>query len=348
MKKRISYLIITVMMLTMFVGCSSSTDNNDVNDDVTETSDSNDSNEKEKMIEIGEVQVTEWFGLDLSREGFRDALASRGYKEGENINIEYKNAQSDNTIMKNISEGFAADKKDLIHAVATPVAQSSYNATKDIPIAITAVTDAVDAGIVKSLEKSGTNVFGMSDMVPMEAQFELIKTFFPEAKRVGIVYSSNDANSSVKVKEAEGLAKSYGFEIVAQGVTTSNDVGQTVESMLDDIDVLYVPTDSTVIPAMPVIVEKTLKRNIPIIPEEKGQIDVGALATEGIDFYKLGYETGLMAADVLDGKSKPQDMPVKILEDREIYVNQDTLKKLNLEIPDELKDKVELLETIND
>lgn len=343
MRRKISFAIITVMILTMLAGCADKTDNNDTNNA--------DKPDTEKMLEIGVVQVTEWPGLDISREGFRDALESRGYKQGENINIEYKNAQSDATIAENIAESFAASKKDLIHAVATPVAQAVYNATKDmespIPLAITAVTDAVDAGIVESLEKTGTNAFGMSDMVPMEAQFELIKTFFPEAKNVGIVYSSNDANSSVKVKEAKALAKSYGFEIVEQGVTTSNDVGQTVESMLDDIDVLYVPTDSTVIPAMPIIVEKTLKRNIPIIPEEKGQVEVGALATEGIDFYKLGYETGLMASDVLDGKSKPEDMSVKILEDREIYVNKDTLKKLNLEIPEELKEKVELLETIS-
>lgn len=340
MRRKISFAIITVMILTMLAACTDKMN-------VGEKNTSNDGREN-KMIEIGEVQVTEWPGLDISREGFRDALESRGYKQGENINIEYKNAQSDATIAENIAESFAASKKDLIHAVATPVAQAAYNASKDIPIAITAVTDAVDAGIVKSLDKSGTNVFGMSDMVPMQAQFELIKTFFPETKNVGIVYSSNDANSSVKVKEAEGLAESYGFEIVAQGVTTSNDVGQTVESMIDDIDVLYVPTDSTVIPAMPVIVEKTLKRNIPIIPEEKGQIEVGALATEGIDFYKLGYETGLMAADVLDGKTKPADMPVKILEDREIYVNKNTLKILNLKIPEELKEKIELLETISD
>lgn len=339
MKKRISYAIITVMILTMFVGCAPSTDNNDASNSI------NDKDEKKEMIEIGEVQVTEWFGLDLSREGFRDALASRGYKEGENINIEYKNAQSDNTIMKNIAEGFAADKKDLIHAVATPVAQSSYNATKDIPIAITAVTDAVDAGIVKSLEKSGTNVFGMSDMVPMKSQFDLIKEFFPKAKNIGIVYSSSDPNSSVKVKEAKSISKEFGFEIIEQSVTTTNDVGQAVESILDKIDVLYIPTDSKVIPAMPIIIEKSLEKNIPIIPEEKGQIEIGALATEGIDFYKLGYETGLMAADVLDGKSKPQDMSVKILEDREIYVNKDTLEKLKLKVPESIKDKVKLLDT---
>ena len=339
MKKRISYLIITVMMLTMFAGC---VQNADTNDSSNET---NDINEKKEMIEIGEVQVTEWFGLDLSREGFRAALASRGYKEGENINIEYKNAQSDNTIMKNIAEGFVADKKDLIHAVATPVAQSSYNATKDIPIAITAVTDAIDAGIVKSLERSGTNVFGMSDMVPMKAQFDLIKEFFPEAKNIGIVYSSSDSNSSVKVKEAKTISKEFDFEIIEQSATTTNDVGQAVESILDKIDVLYIPTDSTVIPAMPIIIEKSLDKNIPIIPEEKGQIEIGALATEGIDFYKLGYETGLMAADVLDGKSKPQDMPVKILEDREIYINKETLKRLKLTIPESIKDKVKLLDT---
>lgn len=342
MRKNILFIIMTITLMTLLVGCNSNTDDKDI-----KVRTENVDTEKE-MIEIGEVQVTEYFGLDISREGFRDALKSRGYKEGENINIDYKNAQSDQTIAKNIAESFTADKKDLIHAVATPVAQASYNATKDIPIAVTAVTDPVDAGIVKSVKKTETNVFGMSDMVPMTSQFELIKKFFPDAKNIGIVYSSSDTNSSVKVKEAEKIANDFNFEIIAQGATTTNDVGQTVESLLGKIDVLYVPTDSTVIPAMPIIIEKSLEKDIPIIPEEKGQIELGALAAEGIDFYKLGYETGLMAADVLDGKSKPQDMPIKILEDRDIYVNKDTLKALNLEIAEELKEKVKLLDTKNE
>ena len=337
MKKNIIYAIITILTLSLLSGCSSKSDDSTSKDTKTQ-----------KMIEIGEVQVTEYFGLDLSRDGFRVALESRGYKEGENINIEYKNAQSDMSIGKNIAESFASSNKDLIHAVATPVAQAAFNATKEIPIAITAVTDPIDAGLVKSLEKSGTNVFGMSDLVPMESQFKIIKEFFPEAKKLGIIYSSSDANSSVKVKEAKSIAKDYDLEIIAQGATTTNDVGQTVESLLDKIDVLYVPTDSTVVPAMPIIIEKAMAKKIPIIPEEKGQVELGALAAEGIDFYKLGYETGLMAADVLDGKSKPQDMPVKILEDRDIYINKDALKKLNLEIPEGLKDKVTLVETVSE
>ena len=337
MNKRIIYAIITILTLSILSGCSSKTDESKSEDTKTE-----------KMIEIGEVQVTEYFGLDLSRDGFRDALASRGYKEGENINIEYKNAQSDMSIGKNIAESFASSNKDLIHAVATPVAQAAYNATKEIPIAITAVTDPVDAGLIENLDKSGTNVFGMSDLVPMKSQFEIIKDFFPEAKKLGIIYSSSDANSSVKVKEAESIAKEYDLEIIAQGATTTNDVGQTVESLLDKVDVLYVPTDSTVVPAMPIIIEKAMAKKIPIIPEEKGQVELGALAAEGIDFYKLGYETGLMAADVLDGKSKPQEMPVKILEDRDIYVNKDALEKLNLEIPERLKGKVTLVDTVTE
>lgn len=337
MKKNIIYAIITILMLSLLSGCSSKSEDSKNKDTKTQ-----------KMIEIGEVQVTEYFGLDLSRDGFRAALESRGYKEGENINIEYKNAQSDMSIAKNIAESFASSNKDLIHAVATPVAQAAFNATKEIPIAITAVTDPIDAGLVKDLEKSGTNVFGMSDLVPMKSQFEIIKSFFPEAKKLGIIYSSSDANSSVKVREAESIAKDYDLEIIAQGATTTNDVGQTVESLIDKIDVLYVPTDSTVVPAMPIIIEKAMAKKIPIIPEEKGQVELGALAAEGIDFYKLGYETGLMAADVLDGKSKPQDMPVKILEDRDIYVNEDTLKILDLEIPEDLKDKVTLVKTVSE
>lgn len=336
MRRKLLYVIITIMTLSLLSGCSTSNDNKDANSDA---------DTKKDMIEIGEVQVTEYFGLDLSRKGFRDALKSRGYEEGKNINIEYKNAQSDMTIAKNIAESFASSEKDLVHAVATPVAQAFYNASKDIPLAITAVTDPIDAGLVKSLEKTETNVFGMSDMVPMNSQFDIIKKFFPKAKKLGIVYSSSDANSSVKVREAKSIAADYGLEIIAQGVTTTNDVAQTVESLLDKIDVLYVPTDSTVVPAMPIIIEKAMTKQIPIIPEEKGQVELGALAAEGIDFYKLGYETGLMAADVLDGKSKPQDMSVKILEDRDIYVNKETLEKLKLQIPESLKEKVKFVDT---
>ena len=337
-RKGIILVLVTVMVLTLLSGCGTQKNSSDgsVN--------SNTSKDKKDIIKIGEVQVTEYFGLDLSREGFRAALASRGYKEGKNIEIEYANAQSDQSIGQNIAQSFANSNKELIHAVATPVAQASYNATKDIPIVFTAVTDPVDAGIVKSLDKSGTNVVGMSDMVPMKAQFNLIKKFFPEAKKLGIVYSSSDANSSVKVKEAKSIASKYGLEIIAQGAATTNDVGQTVEALLGKIDILYVPTDSTVVPAMPIIITKALEKKIPIIPEEKGQVELGALAAEGIDFYKLGYESGLMAADILDGKSKPQDMPSKILEDRDIYVNKETLEKLGLTIPDDIKDKVKFVE----
>lgn len=340
-KRRISLIFLSIIMvLSLLSGCSSNTTDDSNKNTATEKE-----SDKKDIIKIGEVQVTEYFGLDLSREGFREALKDRGYVEGKNIEIEYLNAQSDQSIAQNIAQSFATSKKDLIHAVATPVAQASYNATKDIPIVVTAVTDPVDAGIVKSLDKSETNVCGMSDMVPMSAQFNLIKKFFPDAKKLGIVYSSSDANSTVKVNEAKSLASEYGFEIIAQGATTTNDVGQTVESLLDKIDVLYVPTDSTVVPAMPIIISKSLEKKIPIIPEEKGQVELGALAAEGIDFFKLGYESGLMAADILDGKSKPQDMPVKLLEDRDIYVNKETLEKLNITLPEELKDVVKFVDT---
>lgn len=336
-RKGIILSLVTILILTLTSGCSKQNSGQETNQPQIES-------DKKEVVRIGEVQVTEYFGLDLSRKGFRDALAQRGYIEGENLEIEYRNAQSDPTIGQNIAQSFASNKKDLIHAVATPVAQASYNATKEIPIVFTAVTDPVDAGIVKNLEKSGTNVCGMSDMVPMRAQFDLIKKFFPEAKKLGIVYSLGDTNSSVKVREAKLIADEYNLEIIAQGATTSNDVGQTVDSLLKEIDVLYVPTDSTVVPAMPIIISKSLEKKIPIIPEEKGQVELGALATEGIDFYKLGYESGLMAADILDGKSKVEDMPSKILEDRDIYVNKETLEKLGLSIPEEIKDKVEFVE----
>lgn len=295
-----------------------------------------------KLIEIGITQIVEHPALDSARQGFVDALASKGFKDGENIRIDFQNAQGDIPTAQTIAQNFASNKKDMIFAIATPAAQAAFNATKDIPILITAVTDPEDAGLVKSMEKPETNVTGTSDAAPMERQFELLKKLIPNAKKVGILYNTSERNSEIQVDAAKQLSGKFGFEIIAKGVTNTNEVPQVLDSLITKIDVLYVPTDNLVASAIAIISEKCIEKNIPVVGSEKGQVEGGALATEGIDYYKLGFQTGLMAVEVLGG-SKTQDMPITMLKDTTLTINADTAEKLNITIPQDLMERAEVI-----
>lgn len=283
-----------------------------------------------KIINIGISQIVEYVALDQSREGFIKAFGENGYKDGDNIKIEYQNAQGDIAVAQTIGKKYASQKKDLIFAIATASAQGAYNATKDIPIMITAVTDPVKAGIAKSLDKPETNVSGTSDYLPVEKQLGLIKQLLPEAKKIGVIYNTSEVNSEVQVEELKKAAK--GYEIITTGVSSTNDVSSAINSLVKKIDVLYVPTDQLVVSSMPIIAKSTLEAKIPIIAAEKGSVEAGALATVGINYYKLGYEAGKMAVEVLKGKDISK-MPIKISEETDIYINEDSLKTLGIPKP---------------
>lgn len=300
------------------------------------------STENKEVIKIGISQLVEHPALDASRKGFIAALEENGFKDGENIKIEIQNAQGDIATTQTIASSFVADKKDLILAIATPAAQAAYNITKDIPILITAVTDPVEAGLVKSWEKTGTNVTGTSDMNPVEEQLNLLKKLIPTAKKVGIVYNTSELNSEIQIKKVEELSKKFDLSVEKAGVTTVNEIPQALEELLSKVDVIYVPTDNLVVSAMPLIVNEAMAKNIPIIASESGQVEAGALATEGIDYYNLGFQTGLMAIDVIKGKS-PQDMPVDTLKDTQLIINEGSAEKLQIHIPEELKESAKLI-----
>ncbi|MDD2481840.1 MAG: ABC transporter substrate-binding protein [Lutispora sp.] len=319
--------VVLLMIISLFSGCSKA-------QEITTPTN--------KMVEIGITQIVEHPALDSSRQGFIDALSSKGLKEGENLKIDFQNAQGDIPTAQTIAQNFASSKKDLIFAIATPTAQAAYNATKDIPILITAVTDPVDAQLAKSLEEPGTNVTGTSDAAPMGKQLELLKMLIPDAKKVGILYNTSERNSEIQVEMANKLADEYGVEIVSSGITSTNEVPQVLDSLKGKIDVLYIPTDNLVASSMALISQKCMENNIPIIGSEKAHVEGGALATEGIDYYKLGFQTGLMAFEVLNG-SKPENMPIETLKDTTLTINSDTAKKLNITIPQEIIDKAEVI-----
>lgn len=286
---------------------------------------------KEDIKKIGISQIVEHPALDASRKGFIKALADAGYEDGKNIKIDYQNAQGDQSVAQSIAEGFASDSKDLILAIATPSAQASYNVTKDIPILITAVTDPVAAGLAKSLDKSGTNVTGTSDATPIDKQFALIKELLPDSKKVGIVYNTSELNSEVQVAQAKEISKKYGLELVVKGVTAVNEMAQVLDSLLKEVDVLYTPTDNLVVSATPLVVQKALENKVPLIGCIEDQVKQGALATETIDYYKLGYQTGEVAVRVLKGE-KPDGIAIKTLEKTDLMINEKTAKALGINL----------------
>lgn len=293
-----------------------------------------------EVYEIGISQFIEHTALDSARAGFERALEESEY--ADKVRVDYQNAQGDMSVNDTIARNFVSQGKDLLLGIATPSAQSLYNATKEIPILITAVTDPVNAGIVESLENTNTNVTGTSDNLDIGVQFELINTLYPEAEKIGILYNTGEANSEVQVRQAEEAAGDYGLELVTAGVTGTNDVAQVLDSIIGNVDAIYVPTDNIVVSSLPLIYARTMEREIPIFASESGQVEDGALVTEGINYESLGYQTGLMAIEILSGRA-PSDLPVETSRDTRLTINKNTMEKLGVEFPQEMLDRAEFV-----
>ena len=291
---------------------------------------------------IGVLQYMEHGALDAAYEGFIAGLAEEGYIEGENIKIDLKNAQGDLTTAQTIANQYVSDDVDMMFAIATQAVQSAYNATKDIPILMTAVTDPVEAGVVKDWNQSGTNVTGTSDLTPVAKQMELITELVPEAKTVGVIYTTSEVNSEVQVKMAEEAASNLGLQVIRVGVTTVNDIPQAVASVIDKVDAMYAPTDNLIASSMPVLWNACLDKKVPIVAGVDTMVIDGGIATEGIDYYQLGYETGLMAAQVLEG-TDPSTMPINTLQNTTLIVNQKNAEAIGLSIPDSILKGAEII-----
>lgn len=283
---------------------------------------------------IGITQLVEHPSLDKARNGFIKSLEDKGYKDGENIKIDYQNAQNDMLTTQTIANKFVSDKKDLIYAVSTPSAQAAYNSTKDIPILITAVTDPVAAGLVKSLDKPEGNLSGTSDYISIDKNLELIKTLVPKAKTIGVLYSTSEVNSKIQVEMLKKYASKNNYKVVEKGISSSNEINQAISSLSKNIDVLYVPTDNLIVSSMPIVSKIATYNKIPVIASEDGAVKSGALACQGIDYEKLGYKTGEIAVKVLNGE-KVSNIPISTLDDTQIIINEDVLNLLSMKKPND-------------
>lgn len=289
--------------------------------------------EQKKTVKVGIVQLVEHAALDAANKGFVDGMAANGFKEKENVTYDRQNAQADQSNLQNIAQRFVSNKVDLICAIATPSAQTMANATKDIPIVGTAITDYEAAKLVASNKEPKGNVTGTTDMNPIKEQAELMLKIVPQAKTVGAIYSSSEVNSQIQIKILKEVLAAKNIKVVEATVSTVNDIQQAAQSLVGKVDAVYAPTDNVIASAMPTLIGITNEAKIPVFCGESGMLKAGGIATVGIDYYKLGVQTGAMAARILSGKAKPAAMPIESQKEMQTVVNEEAAKKLGIVIP---------------
>ena len=290
----------------------------------------------DETVKVGVLQFVQHPALDAATEGFKAALDEAG------VQVEYddQNAQGEVPNTNTIATTFASDGLDLVFTVATPAAQAAAQAIVDTPVLFTAVTDAEAAGLVDSNDAPGANVTGTSDLNPVADQLALLAEIAPDAKTVGVVYSSGEVNSEVQVDLAKEAAADLGITIKEATVSNSSEVQQATQS-LGDVDAIYVPTDNPVVSGIAALIQVAEQKQIAVISGDSGPVESGAVATIGIDYTKLGYQTGEMAAKILQDGADPASMPIETSNDVELIINPAGAERMGVELPDSVTERAD-------
>ena len=287
---------------------------------------------KKDVFRIGISQFITHQSLDATREGFVDELAKQGYVEGKNIEIHLQNAQGEQRNLKTISQQLS-ESSDVVLAIATPSAQSLANTTQTTPVIFSAVTDPVSAKLVESREHPGGNVTGTSDQSSdaISTQINLIKKVLPKAKSIGILYTQSEPNSVVQKDEAKRLLEEKGFTVVEKTILDSNNVKAAAESLMTEVDMVFVPTDNIISSTMETVKQVSIKHKVPVFGGSTEMIAVGGLYNYGTNYEELGRQTARMLIRVLKGE-KPENIAVELPEKLELHTNQEMADALGIDI----------------
>ena len=297
-----------------------------------------------KGVTIGVLQYAPHGSLDNCREGFIAGLEEAGYKAGDNVTFDYKNADGEPSNASMIADTFVARNYDLICGIATPAGIAAYNSSNGtaVPVVFSAVSDPVAAEIVKSMEEPGVNCTGTSDSLPLEAQMKLIRAFLPDAKTIGILYTTSEVNSLTHLEIFQELAPSYGFSIEAIGVNAPSDIPLAADTLLAKVDCINNFTDNNVVNNLDTILAKANEAGIPVFGSEEEQVRKGCVAAENINYFELGKETGKIAARILKGE-KAEAIPVSVFSDSVPVANQDALELFHMQVPESYADTITYL-----
>lgn len=285
---------------------------------------------------IGISQFAEHGSLDNCKEGFLEGLKEAGIEEGVNLTVLFDNAQADTATTSMIADSYVSQKVDMICAIATPSAMSAYNSCMDteIPVIYTAVSDPVSAGLAAQDGTPEGNITGTADTLPVAAQLQMIREVLPEAKKIGIIYTTSEANSVSTIETYKELAGDYGFEIVDTGINTLADVDMAAADIVSRVDCISNLTDNTVVQGLQTVLAKANAAGVPVFGSEVEQVKNGCLAAEGIDYVELGRQTGAMAARVLKGEAKASDINFEKCEGANLYINTQVAADLKITFPE--------------
>ncbi|MDA3129206.1 ABC transporter substrate-binding protein [Aliibacillus thermotolerans] len=350
MKKRWLHLLLTgVLSVTILSACGGSeetTGDTETEPEATETetTDTEEQATDQEQYVIGATQIVEHPSLDAAYQGFKDALADQGFVEGENVTYDFQNAQNDQNNTTTIANNFVAEGVDLIFANSTPSAQAALQASTDIPIVFTSVTDAVSAGLIEDIDTPSDLVTGVMDLHPdaIELTVDFIAEYFPGSS-VGMVYNSGEQNSVSQIEAVEEAAADTDLEIITRSVSNSAEVQQATESLIGDADLIYIITDNTVVSALESVVDVANNQEMPLVVGEPDSLERGGFATFGIDYYTIGYRTGEMAAEILSGEKTPADIPVEYPEDMQLIINREAAEAQGVDIHEDWDAEAEFI-----
>ena len=289
-----------------------------------------------KEVKVGVLQLLSHPALDQIYKGLEDGLKKEGYEVGKNLKIDLQNAQGDQSNLASMGQKLVTDNNDILVGITTPATLSLSNATKDKPIIMGGITYPVEAGLIKTEDKPGNNITGVSDRTPIKQQLEIMK-------KVGILYTASEDNSVKQAQEAEKLAKELGLEVKVSTVANTNDIQQVTESLASQTDAIFIPIDNTIASAMATVVKVTDAKKIPVFPSADTMVADGGLLGLGVDQYQIGVETAKVVAKVLKG-ADTKDMPIVLANEGVIYLNEAKAKQLGIEIPKEIKEKAKVVD----
>ena len=287
-----------------------------------------------KTFTVGICQLVQHPALDSATQGFRDALTE---EMGEGVvEFDEQNASGDSATCATICNGFASDNVDLIMANATPALQAAAAATADIPILGTSISTYGAALNIDNFDGTvGGNISGTSDLAPLDQQAAMVKEIFPDAKTVGIMYCSSEANSVYQADEMEKYLTDMGMTVNRYTFSDSNDVSLVTQEACDGNDVLYIPTDNTAASCTDAIDAVAKQAKTPIVAGEEGLCTGCGIVTLTIDYYELGRITGQMAAKILKGEADISTMPIEYFPNTTKKVNTANAEFYGLTIPDD-------------
>ena len=287
-----------------------------------------------KKYRIGITQIASHPALDSAREGFKDAFKEAGIE----ADFDEKNANGETANANLIANNFVSSKEDLIFAIATNAAQPASQATNEIPVVFSAITDPQAAGILKD------NVTGVSDRMDVKQQIELLLKLNPNIKNLGVIYNSSEQNSKIQVEDLKKAAKELGINVVEKSIVQANEIPQAADSLVREADAVYLPTDNLVASVVSLITEKATTAKKIVFGGEAAHVKGGALITQGVSYYEIGKEAGKMAIDILKNGKKPNEIKFKTMPLNEIVVNAKTLAALGISLPEDVKSKAKLVQ----